>query len=290
MKQIPETTVGGRIRKARQDAGMTLKALSKAAGVSLNHLSLIERNIKNPSLQLLGRIAQETGVSPTWLFEDPCPSEEQDESANPESGQIANPGCTGRIGNRVRKARLDAKMGLKELAGAIGSPPGHLNRVEHGLEEPSVRLLEAIATATDAPLEWLCFGSKQESEMHECIVTDAGLFLAVAMAKSPSLDENSVSTILNAPTEDVRKLLSGQDVKLQDYWPSAFRLMATRIENPDIVCSELESLARYIRQEARRSAVIAEQLKRAGYELAQPEPETMPKQEDSGCGNPQPES
>ena len=65
--QIDTKTVGGRIRMARKKCGLKIKELAESAGVSANHACLIESGRRNPSQELLGKIAEITNASYEWL-------------------------------------------------------------------------------------------------------------------------------------------------------------------------------------------------------------------------------
>lgn len=67
MKYVDTSTMGGRIRLARQKMGISMDALGYKIGVSTNYVSIIERNTKCPSDDLLGRIADVTGAPINWL-------------------------------------------------------------------------------------------------------------------------------------------------------------------------------------------------------------------------------
>ena len=61
-------SVGGEIRELRKARALTLKQLSETTGVSLSHLSAIERGASKPSLDVIGAIAAGLSVSPNWFF------------------------------------------------------------------------------------------------------------------------------------------------------------------------------------------------------------------------------
>lgn len=68
MKQLGIETVGGRIRKARNDKKMTIKAFSEAIGVSDNYLGLVERGERTPSPELVRKISRVMNVPRDWLL------------------------------------------------------------------------------------------------------------------------------------------------------------------------------------------------------------------------------
>lgn len=55
--------VGGRLRRLRQDRGLTLAALSRSCGVSVSYLSAVEKGVNHPSLHTLAAITEALGVS-----------------------------------------------------------------------------------------------------------------------------------------------------------------------------------------------------------------------------------
>lgn len=68
MIETNENTLGGRIRLARASTNEKIKDLAEAVGITPNYLGLIERGAKKPSLNLLRKISENTGVSYTWLL------------------------------------------------------------------------------------------------------------------------------------------------------------------------------------------------------------------------------
>jgi len=61
-------TMGSEVRQLRKARQMTLKALSQASGVSLSHLSAVERGSSQPSMEVLSSIAEALSVTPDWFF------------------------------------------------------------------------------------------------------------------------------------------------------------------------------------------------------------------------------
>lgn len=60
--------LGGFIREQRDQAQMSLRQLAQAAGVSNPYLSQVERGLRNPSAEILGRIAQGLRISAETLY------------------------------------------------------------------------------------------------------------------------------------------------------------------------------------------------------------------------------
>ena len=87
MARIDVGGLGGFIREQRDQAQMSLRQLSKAADVSNPYLSQVERGLRKPSAEILGRIAQGLRISAETLYVQAgiLDHREGDESATPAS-------------------------------------------------------------------------------------------------------------------------------------------------------------------------------------------------------------
>lgn len=57
--------LGEILRNARIAAGMTQEDLAFKAGVDRSYISILERDLKSPTLQMLFRLCRATGMSPS---------------------------------------------------------------------------------------------------------------------------------------------------------------------------------------------------------------------------------
>lgn len=64
--------VGGRIRKAREERGLTQEQLGALTNLSPQHISVIERGIKNIQLENFVKIANALEVPADLLLQDVC--------------------------------------------------------------------------------------------------------------------------------------------------------------------------------------------------------------------------
>lgn len=67
MKSVDVNTVGGRIRVSRQKTHLNLKQMAEKLEISPNYVSIVERNVKQPSDELLAKIATLTDTPFSWL-------------------------------------------------------------------------------------------------------------------------------------------------------------------------------------------------------------------------------
>ena len=68
MARIEVPGLGEFIREQRDQAQMSLRQLAKAAEVSNPYLSQVERGLRKPSAEILGRIAQGLRISAETLY------------------------------------------------------------------------------------------------------------------------------------------------------------------------------------------------------------------------------
>lgn len=68
MTRIDVAGLGSFIREQRDQAQMSLRQLAKAADVSNPYLSQVERGLRRPSAEILGRIAQGLRISAETLY------------------------------------------------------------------------------------------------------------------------------------------------------------------------------------------------------------------------------
>jgi transcriptional regulator with XRE-family HTH domain len=66
--QVSEVEIGSRLRRAREKAGMSQRALAKRAGITNSTVSLMESNGTNPSIGALKRVLDAMSVSLSDFF------------------------------------------------------------------------------------------------------------------------------------------------------------------------------------------------------------------------------
>lgn len=126
-KGVNNESVGKRLRQFRTSKGITLSVLSKKSGVSLAHLSEIERGRSAASLKTLEKLSVALGVSVSHFLR----SEEEESS----------------LGNKLRRLREKVGLTQKELAQRIGISHGLIGQIETGRTQPSIATLNSLAQA-----------------------------------------------------------------------------------------------------------------------------------------------
>lgn len=62
------SSLGAELRELRKVRDLTLKQLSQLAGISLSHLSAVERGAAKPSIDVLDALSKALDVTPSWFF------------------------------------------------------------------------------------------------------------------------------------------------------------------------------------------------------------------------------
>ena len=166
---------------------------------------------------------------------------------------------------RIRKARIDASLTMKELSEKMEVSFAYLGMVERGEKNPSDKILTCVSETTGVPLDWLQNGdrvdekgSKQnQSQAPRVADIDAALFLALIMREDPSVSEETVATFLNVDQDALKTILDGT-LKFDPAWKSAFTTLAQRLKIPDILSKlyVIESFLERVEMEKMDSALI----------------------------------
>lgn len=64
-----ETIVGANIRRLRKERGLSQETLAGEAGLAMRHLGRIERGEGNPTVTVLGKLAEVLGVHPAAFYD-----------------------------------------------------------------------------------------------------------------------------------------------------------------------------------------------------------------------------
>lgn len=72
--EVPQWTVGDRLRKAREHAGFEQQQLSEISGISATSISALEKNKTQPRKSTLNLWALATGVSIDWILTGKAPT------------------------------------------------------------------------------------------------------------------------------------------------------------------------------------------------------------------------
>lgn len=145
--------LGVLLKDARLAAGKSIKECADVLGVPVSAYTAYELGHKSPSLPELEIIAYflDTPLSHFWGSHVLTEAEKNDASQLPKDELT---GLRDRIiGAQLRKARTNARIKLKELAGDIGVSSGRLSAYEFGEKPIPLPELEAIVARLGLSLE-----------------------------------------------------------------------------------------------------------------------------------------
>jgi len=74
----PVATLGPQIRELRKSRGLTLTDLARRTGLSIGHLSQVERGLSTPTIRQLQQISAAMGVQIGWFFRSDPPVDDEE--------------------------------------------------------------------------------------------------------------------------------------------------------------------------------------------------------------------
>jgi transcriptional regulator with XRE-family HTH domain len=120
---------GANLRSARERRHLTQQVLGSAAGLSKAGISLIERGVRETSLQTLFALAQSLEVAPEALLEGIAWKPERPPC---EGSRARHPGRS--LDDAIRRL-WDEDKTAREIAEALGTSPGTVSATVHRLRE-----------------------------------------------------------------------------------------------------------------------------------------------------------
>lgn len=153
------------------------------------------------------------------------------------------------IGGRIRQARIDASLTIKELSEKIDVSYTYMGMLERGERKPPSKILECIAEATNTPIDWLSNNSKSEKAekadpLKAPLNIDPALFLGLVMREKPPMSAETIAAVLNVDQDTLKNILDGTD-NFDPAWEAAFTSFAERLEIPEIL-NKLRSLESFL--------------------------------------------
>lgn len=139
------------------------------------------------------------------------------------------------VGGRIRKARIDASLTIKELSEKAEVSFAYLGMVERGERAPSDKILEYVAETTGVPVDWLKNGdsvgdkAKKTGSLQSFQDIDAALFLNIVMCENALMSADMMAPILNVDQDTLKEILNGK-IKIDSAWETAFTLLAERLK------------------------------------------------------------
>lgn len=117
MSSINVSSIGAFIKEQRDAAHMSLRQLAKAADVSNPYLSQVERGLRKPSAEILGRIASGLRISAESLYVQAGILEEREGSVDVTTAIASDP----TLNERQRRTLLDIYAAFQTENTALSS-------------------------------------------------------------------------------------------------------------------------------------------------------------------------
>jgi transcriptional regulator with XRE-family HTH domain len=116
MPQVNMNSIGDYIREQREQAKISLRQLSQAAGVSNPYLSQIERGLRKPSAEILQQIAKGLRISAEALYVQAGILEDQPADSGVRSALLADPS----LSERQKQVLIEIYESFRKENGVTG--------------------------------------------------------------------------------------------------------------------------------------------------------------------------
>jgi transcriptional regulator with XRE-family HTH domain len=118
MRQVSVNSIGDYIREQREQAKISLRQLSQAAGVSNPYLSQIERGLRKPSAEILQQIAKGLRISAEALYVQAGILEDSPADSGVRSALLADPNLT----ERQKQVLIEIYESFRKEGGVTAAP------------------------------------------------------------------------------------------------------------------------------------------------------------------------
>jgi transcriptional regulator with XRE-family HTH domain len=160
MRQVSVNSIGEYIRDQREQAKISLRQLSQAAGVSNPYLSQIERGLRKPSAEILQQIAKGLRISAEALYVQAGILEDSPADSGVRSALLADPTLTERQKQVLIEIYESFRKEASEAAGPAASaaspvalvPPAESTERDPQLGERPARGRRRVRP--DSPRNW----------------------------------------------------------------------------------------------------------------------------------------
>ena len=137
MPQVSVNSIGEYIREQREQAKISLRQLSQAAGVSNPYLSQIERGLRKPSAEILQQIAKGLRISAEALYVQAGILEDRPADSGVRSALLADPS----LSERQKQVLIEIYESFRKEGGAAADSPAG--------DGATVTLMPRAVTAVD---------------------------------------------------------------------------------------------------------------------------------------------
>jgi transcriptional regulator with XRE-family HTH domain len=118
MPQVSVNSIGEYIRQQREQAKISLRQLSQAAGVSNPYLSQIERGLRKPSAEILQQIAKGLRVSAEAMYVQAGILEDKPADSGVRSALLADPS----LSERQKQVLIEIYESFRKENGVTADP------------------------------------------------------------------------------------------------------------------------------------------------------------------------
>lgn len=163
------------------------------------------------------------------------------------------------VGGRIRQARNEASVSMKQLSEIAGVTHAYMGMVERGEKKPSNALLKKIAQVTGTSYAWLESGLEEDAtvpadsteqgfQVPIPISIDIPIFLSLSLLSVPGMTKEKLAAMFCIPVEAMDDILCGRSREPEACWMDYLPLLARQMDMPD-VCRKIRDIDMFLQNE-----------------------------------------
>lgn len=142
------------IKELRQYLGLSLRSFGKPLGYSGTQITRFEQNMTEPSSRVIEKICEVYAVDPGYFNGEVELKNAVRKISKEENRRI--------VGNRLKLARCEKGLSMRELSLHTGVPDSQICLIENGENSLTERTAAKLAVALEVGADWLLTGDERK--------------------------------------------------------------------------------------------------------------------------------
>ncbi|MFZ5650449.1 MAG: helix-turn-helix domain-containing protein [Bacillota bacterium] len=172
---------GIKLRQMRESRNLSIEDLSEICDIPVRLIEKFEDGEETPDLDSLKKLSEGLNVTIKYFLDK---------------------GDNNKLGDRIKKVRMDRDMTIIDLAGKAGVTPGLISQIENGQTIPHLETLEKIATVLNTSPAYLLMEGRDVEDLLSTLSSDMIEVLGdpnvqAALRMLRDFKENDIKFIIN---------------------------------------------------------------------------------------------
>ena len=147
---------GEQIKELRQYLGLSLRSFGKPLGYSGTQITRFEQNLSEPSSRVIEEICEVYAVAPGYFNGEVELTDAVRKISKEENKRI--------VGNRLKLARCEKGLSMRELSLHTGVPDSQICLIENGENSLTERTAAKLGKVLEIGVDWLLTGNEERKK------------------------------------------------------------------------------------------------------------------------------